>query len=43
MLSGFICACHGRMEMSGDQVGKFEAFCAAHPKHSNVEFTDKYS
>ena len=39
MLSGFICPCHGRMEMSADQVPAFEAFVAE--KHPDIVFTGK--
>lgn len=36
MLSGLICPCHGRMEITGDDVPKFEAFCRR--KHPRVAF-----
>jgi hypothetical protein len=37
MISGFICACHGRMVVQPDQVDAFRAFVDA--KHAGVDFT----
>ena len=39
MLSGFICPCHGRMEMSAAQVPAFEKFVTE--KHPDIVFTGK--
>ena len=39
MLSGFICPCHGRFEVTADQVPEFEKFCKE--KHPDVTFTKK--
>ena len=39
MLSGFICPCHGRMEISADQVPAFEKFVTE--KHPDIVFTGK--
>lgn len=44
MISGFICPCHGRMEIPKEQLKAFEVFVRRDRRHKNVSFTkSKYT
>jgi hypothetical protein len=39
MISGFICACHGRMVILPDQMDAFKAFCQSDARFKDIAFT----